>query len=637
MKAPNYFLLFLIMVHFCSAQDSQRNMIILLDQEGKNEHIGSPGAHFLSSKFQSALQEKASPIIINAALLKFFIEKRKSIEQMAQIPDSREAKALKTYTAINDRLTALYRQFRQKGIDHFQSKQLMLENVNKEFYAKEAVLKAQEQNNEPINSEMQQALRSYLTKFNQEEWKIYTNQKSLYLFVPTKYAESQQEIDRQPAAPGRFALPCSYERMNREHLGLKIDTLTKVENVEDPARLYFDSQLDTHNKFTQQLEDFFITKSDADYKPYLWSIALSGHGGTGYNAATDSYAKAIVADLSIPEIQQFLAFLEHKIKTKSFHVSTCYGAGIRFKMIFDDAGNPTYSYPIISDCLSDGYSYCKIKALNVPSLENNRLAAEDIEADDQENWQLKLDFGYEWKKFFKKMSAHSFDGNLNWLPKALMHITEDLLATVSVIRLANTNTVIPVLPHSCSKINDTLIKHAQEEGNNNLVMTKRFAILVESTAVPMPVIIENMPDTGTCIISIRPGESKHYFKQIEWKEKSNLLNAFWPIDGDRFDRHFIIDQVDFPIDSTSPLAKKLGLTDSSASLHNVYVHTQKGAVLRIFFQTKDHKTYMVVINKVDSFAKNVDLKGMHELSPEVAQMHMKRYNELKQELKGSLL
>ena len=115
---------------------SARNMIILLDQEGSVENIGRPVMHYLSCKFQSALQEQASPILINAVLLNTFIEKRKSIEQMSQMPDTQEEKALKTYNAINEHFNSSYNRYKEKGIDPIQCKQLMLEDVNKEFIRK---------------------------------------------------------------------------------------------------------------------------------------------------------------------------------------------------------------------------------------------------------------------------------------------------------------------------------------------------------------------------------------------------------------------------------------------------------------------------------------------------------------------
>lgn len=51
-------------------------MLILLDEEGKCENIGNLARHYLSCKFQSALQEAICPILISGALIQAFLEKR---------------------------------------------------------------------------------------------------------------------------------------------------------------------------------------------------------------------------------------------------------------------------------------------------------------------------------------------------------------------------------------------------------------------------------------------------------------------------------------------------------------------------------------------------------------------------------
>ena len=610
-----------------TSKSPTRNMIILLDQEGGIENIGDPVRHFLSCKLQSALQEKTAPILINAALLNTFIEKRKSIEQIAKIPDTQEEKALKKYNDINERLNSSYRHFREKGIDPIQCKQLMLEEINKEFYSLPAIVKNLEQKKDPrISGELQQALRSYLTKFDQNDWETYTNQKSFYLFVPKKHIQEleMKEPDHKPI-----------EQLSKKEilLGLKVNHLTHLEKIEDVGRLYFDSHVPTHMQFADHISDFFVTKDDLKNSPmpYEWNVAFSGHGGTQYTPATDAYGQATVADLPINDFQKILAFLQHKIKTKSFHFATCFGGGKRIKMVFDDAGSPKYNFAIIGDCLSDGHSYCLIRSFNFPTNKAQPLTAQDITCDEQGNWHLLLDYGYKWKKFFKELAKNSFDDNLAWLYPALAHITEDLLTTISLIRPAQAQAFFPVLPESCSKLNDALMEHTVNEQSSSVIFTNKYAILVESPIVSLPVSIENFTKTPR-IISLQPGNSTHYFKSIQLKKSDGVLNVFWPIDGDRFDRQFIIEELNFPLVENTPLTKILNLSGSQVQLKHVFVHTQKGNTMRIFFQTELGKAYMLVANKKDTWAQDVDLKGIHELTPAVAQTYLNRYNQLKSEI-----
>jgi len=90
--------------------------------------------------------------------------------------------------------------------------------------------------------------------------------------------------------------------------------------------------------------------------------------------------------------------------------------------------------------------------------------------------------------------------------------------------------------------------------------------------------------------------------------------------------------LNLPLNKDAALAKMLKLSGSEIHLKNIWVHTQKEDILRIFFQTEPGKAYMLVVNKTDFWAQDISLKGIHELSPEVAQTYLNRYTQLKQEI-----
>jgi hypothetical protein len=623
-------------------------MIILLNQEDNCENIGKPWWHYLSCQFQSALQEKTAPILINASLLNAFIEKRKSIEQMSKIKGTEEQKALDTYNAINQRLNVSYAHLRARGFDPLQSKQLMLDEVNKQFYSSTAVAEAQKKSITPITENVEQALRSYLTKFIPEEWNVYTNNKSLYLFIPKKYAEQFPYHDtlyaryipkaNESSAMGNFALSASWETMHKDQLGLKLNALTKVENINDAARLYFNSKQENKYTIAEQLHDFFVTKTDSYYRPYQWNIIFRGHGGTWYNPKTDSFSEVRIADLPIPDFQNVLDFYQNKVVTHSFHYATCFGSGKRIQMAFDNANNPTYNFPIISECTSDGVTYCMVRNFKLPNHNSKLLEENDITADEEKNWKLHLDFGYNWTEYFNQMSQHSFednhDNNLCQLYHTLGNITENMISNIPQIRLSGTKSFIPALSNNTTVINDAFISYHQEQTDSAYTLTNRFAILVKSSCVPFPLIFENTSNTPH-VISLIPGPSKQYFKSMTFKNPDHALNAFWQVPCDRFDRYFIAETVTFDNEHHSELLKMLGITEKQVVLTNVMAHSQTEDILRLLFQTTSGKTFMIVANKTDAFAPTVSIKGAHELTPEVAQIYLSRYNQIKQELFGS--
>ena len=198
-----------------------------------------------------------------------------------------------------------------------------------------------------------------------------------------------------------------------------------------------------------------------------------------------------------------------------------------------------------------------------------------------------------------------------------MHITEDLLPDIALVRLPKTDRFFPILPDTGTQINDALLANRTGESNSPIIFTDRYAILIESSLILTAIVIENTA-TSPRILSIRPGESKHYFKNIQFKKSDGILNAFWPIHGDRFDRHFIVEELQFPNDAQfAKFAEKLAISSSQIQWRNVYIHSQNGSILRIFFQTENDKTFMIVGNKINDFDHDVNIKGIHELSPEV--------------------
>lgn len=603
-----------------------RNMLILLDQRGNNETIGKPENIYLTNKLQSALEEQACPILINASLWSAFLEKRKSIEQVSLFPNTPEQKVVTLHKNINDKLNYWYKHCNNNGLDPLHARQCMINKVNEEFYSQEAVLKAQEKKEGPISQDINLSFISYLTKFNKADWQAYTNNNSFYLLIPKKYVQALEN--------NRQDYPNSETLSSREIiLGLKVDHLTEILNYDDPAQCYFHAEL-YKDSLPKYLNNFFVTKKDFNNNkmPYSWNIILSGHGGSSYKEITEETIKVethpIIADLTPESFGELLQFMDHDITTNCFHFATCYGAGNRLKMLFNDNGNKVYNYPIITDCLSDGYSICLWKKINFPSLQFQQLHSCDVAHEDTSGWHLAIDHQYRWKKFFKSLSQNSFiKSNLEWLAPTLAYITQNMITTTSLVRLPESSDFITVLPDFCMKINDQFLKEYTKE----IILDKNITtVLLESALIENVILTENKIQAPR-IISLLPGDSIHFIKHLALKSNHNLLSSFWPIEGDRFNRQFLIEKLVFP-SNDFPLLKQIGLNEEKICLKNIYIHAQKGSLLRIFFQTESNKAFMITGNKLDLYSNEVSLKGILELSPEIEQIHLKRYTQLKQEL-----
>ncbi len=601
-------------------QKNYRNVIILLDQDWSVENVSKVG-FFLSSVLQAAIDEQSCPIILNAGLWNCFVERRLSISQMSEMPSSPEQKALELYTNINDRLNYWAQFYKEKNIDRMQARQLMLAKVSDEFYTK--TFESDDQTTHHINpGTLNSSLMAYLTNFDKNDWEFYTNGKSFYLLVPKKYLKELEDETSQSTKNKNFS-------KKELLLGLKVDHLTRFHDVEDPVAGYFDTTC-LDQLFPHHLEDFFITTNDLKAKEseYLWGIVFYGHGGHLYKEITTNTVNAhvdpIIGDLPPKDFHDVLEFCDKQIGTHYFYYSTCSGAGNHIKMVFDDFGNPTYRYPIICGCLSDGFAHCLWPNTPFPKPGKSPLKPSQI-CYENGKWQLYYDHLYQWKNFFKNMTHHSFESyDLKWLADVLQKITFRTLCDNPLIRFAYSSKFVPVLPDNTTIINDELIALKKDEQSTTIIINESN-ILVASAHVPFHLIIKN----PARIASICAGHAKHYFEKIEFKSNTSFLDTFSPLEGNyQYEKHYIIDEMIIPNDKNSPIAKKIGLTNEKIVAKNVLVHTQRDTLIRIFAQIDDG-FYMLTINRTDYLSGAPELKGISKMTKAVADTYLKRYEKLK--------
>jgi hypothetical protein len=601
------FYLFIALICPTLFASNSRELIILLDGKGTHETIGKPERRYLMNKLQSALEQQEAPLLISTSLWENFLEKRMSISQMAKRGMSEELKALTTYEAINKKLNESFQEFQERGFDPIQSKQWMLDVVNRTFYKGTSSY--------AITHELNTTLMSYLTRFDASEWEGYLHPNhSLLLLLPKKYEAKKKKQ--------------SWDLLSRkDFLGLQLDRLLPIENVEDPAYYYLRNPREF--LLADTLCYFFVPCHSC----YSWNIYLSGHGGSFNEENPQPQAYTLIADLAIAEFQKFLNFCEKQILTKCLFYGTCYGSGNHIQLAFGDS---SYSYAIVSDCLGDTVSYTFVDTLPLPNRAGDELIASQLSYDSKIGWSIALDFHYQWGRFFADLEAYSFiDNPLCWLQGAFKNMKPDLLCTTPVVRLPNATHFTTILSDTYLQITDLLLEW---KGEKEPIESTRETnvVLLEASFIPSALILHYDKHVPS-IISILPGASSHFIQSLELKTSRGFFRAFWPLEADYFEREFLIEELSLPSEDF-PLSEEWNIQNDTVILKNVWV-IAKGSEMRIFLQTEESSSFMLLINKKDFFSEQniVGIKGIHPLSNECTQLYLEKYQIRKEQLREKRL
>jgi len=180
--------------------------------------------------------------------------------------------------------------------------------------------------------------------FQQERWIIKRINDSLVLFIPKSYLESSDTPSNHMEQYHKDLELLSEEELK---LGLKVNHMEtiSIEQIDRQPRLTYFSD----DYFIDAMSSIFCTKSD--YKNVKmndpkWIIYIDGHGAINTS----------IVGLSLNGFQQFLNFLENKIKTQSLIYSSCFGLGVNSDKIFGNMKSPAryqYSFPIIAQGVRD--------------------------------------------------------------------------------------------------------------------------------------------------------------------------------------------------------------------------------------------------------------------------------------------
>jgi hypothetical protein len=597
-----------------SLHQDHRRCIILMDHNDSNENV-SMAKFYLMSKLQAAIAEQCVPILVHASLWNSFLERRITFAQALSRENTKEHFVFSTYQNINDRIAYWWNHFRELSDDMVHNKELVVHRINQEFYETSEKIW--------VTCDEYQMLLNYETAFDPEQWSIYKKE-GVFLLIPKKYIA---------------ALQASYSvGINQDLIsGFKLSSLEMVENPEEVGAIYFDSYPEASTSIVQNLPAIFLGTSDfPDGKmPYVWDIALSGHGGWQWydqeiiNEGKIEYdGKPIIADLTVEQFSSLLHFFDTEVKTNFLHYSTCYGGGNHTILPFQEQPERRYSYTIACATLTDCASYCKW-GNNLPGYNKRFLTPHDLQYNtSRQQWELPLEFSYKWDEFFYGIGQTDFQKGFldDSLPALFCTITDPTFEDTCLLRLPGSAHFYPVYPESYAKITDRMMALA-DEYKVPVCLHSPQIILLESEVIAPELWIENS-NQMLRIISIKPAKASHYFKKIVANQFLDIPSIFWQGCGQVYDKVFIIDELRFPRNADSLMFENIQ-TGSELVLKNVVVIASKDQLVRIFFSIED-VALMAVAHRSNSFSSGTiaTVQEVVQLSARERQKYEEKYATL---------
>lgn len=568
-----------------ATEQRQRNCIVLQDQHDQ-ESVGAPNWWFLTSRLQSAIAEQSTPMIVSTSLLTSFLERRLSFKQSLEQKDSLLCKTHALYQSINNRMQFWSEYYGSKSHDLLQNKNLVVQRINKEFYKPEKYVTPQDY----------QLLLDYYTSFDLEDWKIYKDGRGFYLLIPKKYSE-------------KYSIS-----------GFKTEGLQEVVCLDDVSSLYFD-YLDKGPLLTSLL-DFFMPQEDflEGEMPFAWNIMFAGHGG-------NFYGETLIANSSVKEFKEILAFFNSHVNTHLFHYSTCYGGGHHLSLAFDDGEFEPYNYAIMCGNLTDCVVHCKW-VTRLPSTEKPFLNADDVVYDSEKKcWQLPFAPVYEWETFFNALTGIDFSiSSIDQLNEIMPLVTyTPLISNMPLLCLPGTSTFFPLLTPDVMKIDEQFLNLAEED--ETIILNQVSAILVESSLIKPTITIDNTEDFR--VISIAPKKAVHHFHRLTASHHIDLPSTFWQAEYQLYDKIFVLDECVFPNACHSVIFNHLPVEDDALVLKNMIIVQYSYKYMRIFFTIND-VAMMVVANKpgLAEDDPNATVQEIVILTPQAQEKYNEYYKKL---------
>jgi hypothetical protein len=584
--------------NICSAKKNtnQRNLIILNGQNMENVAVSNI---FATSFLLAALHQKTAPILVSTCVWRNFIERKQEFAFRAAVPASQECILLAHHNAVINKLNFWTDFFKKQTPNFSDVKLLTTEQVNEEFCTKEALEQLEKDKLTPLNDDLSMDLLFYLFDFDCTAWETYKVTDYYYLLVPKKYIETilsnnTSVKEQQPYTQKEVVL------------GLKVDHLEQVAEPLDPSLLAFQLDPRPEFEFIKGLYELFITSDDTVYKnitplmriDFEWNIFLAGHGVNArpsYSGGSDGVE--LIANLSVAEFKKLLGFLNTKIETKVFGYSTCFGAGEHLEEPYmTDGKADEFNFHIIINNVTDIVTYCSgLKLLKLPILNDGTFCFDYYSFDQKKNsWIVTINFPTDWKRFFEKINSLSKDAPIDTLcsPDLWRLVDPQYVECIPNIRPKGSDSFMIYQPDRIVKISPLLIT-LKKSLNQTLVIDSKRTVLLETSAVIVPLIIQGVNAVFPRFVSVISGSAVHYIENLDASDYAivDLLKGFWPLYSNSFSKIFLIKELICKNDPESPEALILEATDEKIMLNNVMICVEADYLVRIFFQNDKGKSF----------------------------------------------
>ena len=403
MRSKVLLLIFFIVANGYASQPIN-NLIILNDGTSNTEHIASDNK-FLLTALYSAFEQEACPILMSCSLWQYIQDIQHEFKNMSQIEGSPEWKIQNYYSTVIQRINKWFAFYGQHSSDPCVIKELVVEQINKEFHSEQAIEEQKNKNTFIQEEDGKNAGSLYVytqIPFKKENWHCWKLGEYL-LFIPKKVSEHYKQ-------------------------SLAVD---KFEFVSDATNSMFFGYVSKPDLLSV-LNQLFIPNNNTK-----WNVFLSGHGAADLDP--------MLANLSISEFKKLLTFFNTTLHIHSFSYQTCFGTGVNADKAFQTEGRPdTFHFPIISFCFPDVISKRKLIYTLYPGCKAS-LRMSHLKYDNKEkSWGLQFFGQSNWKKYFKYISKKTIDQqSIERTRKLLFLLTLTWIDNLPFVRFAGSAEFVP--------------------------------------------------------------------------------------------------------------------------------------------------------------------------------------------------
>ncbi|MCX5925334.1 MAG: hypothetical protein NT124_03515 [Candidatus Dependentiae bacterium] len=353
-----------------------------------------------------------------------------------------------------------------------------------------------------LPGEIKVLVKLFVDRFDSRQWIIRQLSDDLYVLVPKKCLIGDDSVENS--------------------IGINWRSMQAIKDIEE-------------NKKSDAIQAYFIAKHD-EFKEKAVQDICEGTGVLGqqllhalehntlfvpgthhryaiYCTGHGNYNKHVAGICLHPEegqqdsaFQQLLGYLKTKINTKIFMYNSCFAAGLAHQLIYGDVqaagGVRTYPFAIVTGATTDAIVY-----LNKFNFKKS--------ADGSLDTELRFDH------FVQAVQADELNytealGHIFPLVKRAVDVQlPQEVASMPLLRAPEAPVFKPVYDKSCGNV-ITISKIMAATRKKPLVIDNSVkSILLETTEIPFPVIIDATVSTMPLFISMLSGETViHSFKSI---------------------------------------------------------------------------------------------------------------------------